>query len=154
MLGLLGVKIPSQNYYDNGLEFIPLVEGYSESVGAQSKESDHLHLEATSVKAQRAYVSELPIDLTHVNKLMIDWKSVGAESNNNKSYLIVSTEKMGGLDVRTSYLAYQNAFSRQWSSLDVSNLSGSFYIRVHTTNYSSSVSLLGSVDVYEIRGVV
>ena len=112
------------------------VPGYSSGSGVQSKESDHLYLRggtSFSSRDERTYVTDEMIDVTNYNALKIEWHvqamagSLGA--------LIVSTNKMGNHLTYDAQLAQTfGTGGRVIGSLDISNLNGNYYIRMHAVS--------------------
>ena len=122
------------------------VPGYSSGSGVQSKESDHLYLRggtSFSSRDERTYVTDEMIDVTNYNALKIEWHVLGMAGS--LGALIVSTNKMG------NYLTYDAQLAQTFGtdgrvigSLDISNLNGNYYIRMHAVS-----------DLYgEIPGVI
>jgi len=105
------------------------VEGHSNGDGEQSKESTYLYLYASdAVNGVRTWVTDEEVDLTDVDSIKVtisNWSglvSTGA--------LIASSIKTGGTgdyDARETFTADGTV------TLDVSALSGDYYVRVHVT---------------------
>lgn len=120
--------------YKEGAEPVSWVVGYSAGTtivgNSQSKESDHLYLQAFSVGV-RTYVTDSVVDLTNINTIWIDWENVGDAKQ--YSCLIASTNKTATYTTYNARLMVTGNFSRTEQSLDVSGLSGNHYIRIHAT---------------------
>ena len=105
----------------------------------QSKESDHLYLYAktdsmTSQNTDIAYSTTIPIDLTCINSIVIDWENTGSDSDSNHSHLVVASSYNDWYYNSTKQFSKQSSFLRKTNELDkldVSDLTGTHYIRVH-----------------------
>jgi len=103
-----------------------------------SKESDHLYISAAGddmmgVIADTSWVTAEKVDLTAHNKVKVDL------SGTDVTRLVVSDIQM---DLSYTQTASLNLFSpsRQVYELDVSGLSGEYYIRVHAWSDNTSGS--------------
>jgi hypothetical protein len=144
-------------YYTEGVENVAWVVGALSGDGSQSKESNHLYLnaydKASGNTATRSYVTDALIDLTNVKTLYIDWESTGTSTAQNRCFFVVSSDKTGEYSVQTLGLEIQNTFSRTISSLDVSSLTGQHYIRVHSRDNSGTANQANSIiKVYRVWG--
>ena len=144
-------------YYFEGNENTTLtggwVEGASQSTGNQSKQADHLYLESSSSSiALRTYVTDTLVDLSDINVLKIDWENIGASNVNNYSAFVVSTSKSADQAMYDARILAQNLFSRKIDELDVSMLTGSYYVRVHARDGGSSVNIPSIVKCFKIWG--
>lgn len=94
-----------------------------------SKESDHLYLsEGGRTRTEVTIVTESAIDLTDVNTITVDWTSYGYNSSNNETRVLVITDKAHGYGSAVAQLSYTGIFSRRENELDVSGLSGNYYL--------------------------
>ncbi len=140
-------------YYKLGIEGALWVAGYSEGSGTQSKESDHLHLYAYnpsgSVYGYRTYVTDVAIDLTSINTLKIDW--VGTKTGSYAAaYFAVGMNKADlGMNASINQTA---TFSRTIDSLDVSALTGSYYIKIIVWGDRDTTTHSFTADVYNVWG--
>jgi hypothetical protein len=110
------------------------VNGYSEGDGSQYLYTDSMYLNADQVRgtAERTFVTDNPVDLTCINTIAIDWENIGFNGENNRSYLVVSaSSKFGRYNNNDKYLERIRPFTRRIDTLDVSTLTGTYYIRVH-----------------------
>ncbi|EGW39093.1 hypothetical protein [Desulfosporosinus sp. OT] len=133
--------------YNHGIENLVWGTGYSTGTGVQSKETDHLHLEA--VNGERAYVTPVKVDLSNITTLKADvavtrYSAVG----NPTFYLIVSSNPAGSASV---YDAMQSSLGLTGIlALDVSALTGEYYVRIHAKCASDSSWL--HADINKIWG--
>lgn len=123
--------------YNQGTENHPWVEGYSRGQGSAAKESGSLYLYAgggATTDSARTYVLNTAIDLTSFNTLNIEWVQTGSgPSPNFVSTLAVSTVKSGSIGTYDLRFLQGGAFARRTDSLNISSLSGAYYIRTHAS---------------------
>lgn len=74
-------------------------------------------------------VTDSAIDLTNVNTLTIEWAQTGTDAA--IAALAVSTTKLANYTLNNKIIQKTGLFDRRIDTLDVSALSGSFYIRIH-----------------------
>lgn len=129
--------------YDLGIENIAIVNGYSQDVtgsGSVTKESNRIKFYYSGV-GERSVVTDTTINLTNIKYILVDWEISG--SYQPTLYLVASTTKIAGGGTSNAYVMVYD-YARNFSILDVSSLSGYFYIRVHLI----SVNALGSGTGY------
>ena len=116
-------------------------------------EADHLYLlvERDGGSAEIAWVTDITVDLTYINKLYIDWENIGLDSINANASFIASTNKDVFYNTFDARLLLTNNFSRRVSELDVSMLSGNLYIRVHGRDISVA-PIKVEIKVYRVWG--
>lgn len=150
---------PYVNYYTEGTENVEWVEAYStgdETYGTQSKESDHLYIEIfakTGIAINRTYATKDPVDVTSLKQIEINMRTseivacairfgvaVARDTSNSSSNYVVKA------DVSAKPSGYT-------SIMDVSELTGEYYIRMCLMNASSTASRPGQLRVYNVRGV-
>lgn len=119
--------------YNEGALAADWVEGYSDASPEHSKESDHLKIVAYDWDdgEQGTYVTDSTVDLTNVKTLKIDWQNAGEDHAANAAFFVVSTVKGGAASTYDARIDKYRDFSRTWDELDVSDLTGSYYIRLH-----------------------
>lgn len=145
----------NQQYYTNGVEDATWVEGYSFSAsGSVSKNADHLYIKAgnESGTSARTYVTDLSVDLTNIKTLYIEWENIGIASNSNNSYLIASTDKIGTTATYNARFHKYNRFVKRIDALDVSALTGNYFVRVHATDTNSTADATSEIKVYRVWG--
>jgi hypothetical protein len=141
-------------YYD-GVEKIEFVEGYSVGNGSVSKESDYLYIRTfnnPNQVAERTYVTNNLIDLSKIKVIYIEWENQQTEGT---AFLNISTEKMGGRTVYDAQLAIgvgDHPLYKQISVLDVSNLNGEYYIRIHARDGFSTKASDNTLKIYKLWG--
>jgi len=133
-----GIKCPQVGYIYNGSVYNPFwVNGYSHGDGSQYLYTDSMYLNANQVRgtAEKTFVTDNPVDLTCINTIAIDWENIGFDGENNRSYLVVSaSSKFGRYDNNDIKLETRKPFTRRIDTLDVSTLTGTYYIRVHAVD--------------------
>ena len=98
---------------------------------------------------ENAVVTDSPVDLTNVSKIRADLVcSLGSNPSASEHYMIVSTSKTGRYTTYNARVSVSTD-TRQWFELDVSSLSGSYYLRFHV--YKNSYGSFPSLRVYEIQ---
>lgn len=152
MLGLIGDDTQKVSYYDSSLELVSFVEGNGFGGGSVSKQADHLNINAiyTADVSAKSYVTDVVVDLTHIKTLLIDWENIGNDTSNT-AYLVASTDKINGYGIYTSRLMAYDAFARRVDSLDVSALTGLYYLRIHARSATTGKNT--NINVYSLRGV-
>jgi hypothetical protein len=128
------------------------------SLTEQSLETDHQRLYAkstsgTSVNIDISYSTVNPIDLTCINSIIIDWENTGSDSDSNRSHLVVASSRNSRYSESTTRFSKQNSFVRKTNELDkldVSDLTGTYYIRVHASADAGS-NCESEVKVYSIE---
>ncbi|MEG6615401.1 pyocin knob domain-containing protein [Peptococcaceae bacterium 1198_IL3148] len=136
--------------YYSGEEHIQFDVGYKTGTATQSKNADCLLLQPSSSTGECAYVTSIEVDLTNVNTLKVDWEQSYAD-NNTYSYLIVSTSKTGNFETYNARTYVRGQFARKIDTLDVSNLTGTYYIRVAARRLDTASSS-PSHKIYRIWG--
>lgn len=150
---LLEALVGANSLYDEKGERIPFVEGAKEGNATASKEDGYLYFSAQD-DAQAAYQTletSIPIDLTHVRFLVIDWENTGADSELNESRLQVSQSKQASIWNYEKSIILKRRFERQESKLDVSELKGKYYINVCCRDAWSAGPISSELKVYGIR---
>ena len=127
-------------YYDTGNEFNAItggwVVGYSTFTGTQSKEATYLNL--TTNYGARTYVTNNLIDLATIKKLYIEWEQTGTGTFGCE--FIVGTVKTD--KNFTSEIVFTTNFTKRIDTLDVTALTGQYYLKAITQTIQSSTSTL------------
>jgi len=151
------VEIEPEYLYFEGQELVSWVQGSRSSVSTGgfvnlAKESNNLFIEARDSRraVHGTWVTNALIDLTQWNKLAIDWAGVGEDGNDCKYALIISTEKMSGPSIADRSLRATRRFSRRTRDIDVSDLTGLYYIRVHAEDADTGNPWHAALRVYGI----
>ncbi len=131
------ISLQSPYLYNEGDEVVGWEVGIASGNGSQSKEADHLYIEATQRSADFSYVTEVEVNFTGVNTLWVDWDQAVSNENigpTNRSYLNVGGNSDSGRDTYDEQLLHiwdADPHARRQDSLDVSGLSGNYLVRVH-----------------------
>jgi hypothetical protein len=142
-------------YYDKGTEHVAFEEGYqSTDNGSVMKDNFNMYLfanDSTGVGgAERTLVSTDAIDLTNIDTIKIDWKNTGSAVEENRSDVIVSSVKSGSRLVFDARAQKVNSFDRTVTDLDVSDLSGEYYLRIHARQLTATSTTESELFVYKI----
>lgn len=128
--------------YDGGTEYVDWVKGYESRDCTLTKGASYMTLTTPAESSSEiAVVTDSKVDLTNWNSVEFHayWTST---SNWAARHFIVSSAKNNSrdtYDVRVAYLGTGTESGNIYPSLDVSALSGEYYIRAHQTGskYSS-----------------
>lgn len=162
MFGKLGTAkglpgfIPAIVPYKSGQEYAQIDQGYSESTGSQSKQSDRLYLEITTnnnVRSERTFVISNSVNLDDKAYVGIIYENLIKSVNTG----IVNLRVMVSENKNTSYddgdvhstVAATTTSSDGRLYVDVSGLQGQYYIRVHLYGLAGS-QVSGSVGITQI----
>ena len=150
---ITGTECPQTGYIYNGSTYNPIwVNGYSIGDGSQYLYTDSIYLNADHVRetSERSYVTDNPVDLTCINSIVIDWENIGWDGENNKSYLVVSaSSKFGSYNNNDINLERIKSFTRRIDTIDVSTLTGTYYIRIHAID--DGWSGRSTINVYSVE---
>jgi len=124
------------DYYIEGVEGVLWVTGYTYHSGEIVKRADHIYLNAyyDGNYSERTAVTDVAVDLTNAYKVKIEWYNDSSSSNSSKrrSAFVVSTQKMSSLATYDARIYREGPFSRRVDEIDVSGLTGNYYLRVHS----------------------
>lgn len=146
------VKSGQVYFYNESVEDVAWVVGYSSGTGAQSKEADHLYLEAAKANnCDRTYVTNVSIDLTPYSYLLVEWDSNG--TNPYATRFSAGTVKMTRArldeDVKGGG---PGVWGRHYTWLDVSAVNENRYIKVAIEGAAVAPGL-SKIRVYRVLGV-
>ena len=140
--------------YDEGDEFSDLTGGWvagdDTGDGNQSKQSDHLYLEITTIGSGDywiTYVSDKKIDLTPLAKIKISWARTSVNQNYSHGIFGYSGNKSAAYGEYDDYVGSPvgQTFTRQTDELDVSGVNEEKHILVCQRRE-------GNLLVYEMWG--
>lgn len=151
----MGISIPVLEgwppyLYNLGAEEDAWDRGLAVSVGDVSKEEDHLYLEALGPSAEYSYVRAVKIDFTDIDTIHIDWENIGNTSGQNSSSLCIGDTAEDNRNTYTKRLYLTEDFARRQDSLDVSDLSGEYLVRLHVTGGDSFSEIPGRLKVFKV----
>jgi hypothetical protein len=112
------------------------VDGHSQGTFLRSKESDHLKITISAASSSAAYVTNNAINLTDVNTLNIEWLCDQAGVGNRGLIFGAGAVKTDNAAEIASAIETTLPFAKKVSQIDVSALSGSYYIKFRV--YQSS----------------
>lgn len=132
------------NMYDNGVENTSFVLGYISGTYTFSENATYCYMSGGGYNlvntGTATYVTDVAIDLTNYTTLTIVFDVPAITGSSQAVYLVASTDKTGNYttyDGRTQALLSVVETDRT-ATLNVSALNGSYYIRVHHADVSSS----------------
>jgi hypothetical protein len=136
--------------YDNGIAWVPLVKGSVANGWVLNQLTDKLYIEAghNTYTARSSYISKIKLNLTDFSSLKIDWENIGSSSNDIHSYLAVSTEEITYPSQGTAYVRILNTFDRRTTILDISSLTGEYYVIINAT--TARTNIYSKINVYKI----
>jgi hypothetical protein len=124
-----------------------VTENYTDGFGSLST---RLNVTGITDVSEVGWVTDVLVNLTAYSSLKITWRQVGDANNNNASRLVVSTNKTADSTTFDARISNANTFSLQTDTLDISGLSGNYYIRVHARDNSTIASIDSDLIVYKI----
>jgi hypothetical protein len=138
--------LPAGVLYQDGVQGVPWEAGVSVGTdGLLSFGTANISLEAgydgtNSTTNERAVVTTNTVDLTSYSTLHVEWDGQVTGGTSQTTNLIVSSSQLGGFntfDARTQVLTIGFA-GYQTDTLNVSALSGGYYIRINQRDSSTS----------------
>ena len=143
-------------YYWEGQEFTGVtggwVEGIKELSGTMSKESDHLFTRVsgnTGSRATRFYATGNKIDFTNISTLYIDWASeVNTDQFSDTRLQNVNNDYVSAV----VFVSIRDGFSRKVDVLDVSGVTGEYYICVGVADGSTSTGHTVENKIFKVWG--
>lgn len=117
-----------------------------------TKNADHVECYAynpNGTGGEAGVVTNFPIDLTNASTVGIDWSIEGQSSIRSDGIFIVSSNKTGGGGVYNARYYTGSNITRQVTTLSVSSLSGSFYIRGHAS-VNGDINYWKRIRVYRL----
>lgn len=125
--------------YNEGIGSENWVEGYKVK-GSAEKNEDHFYLDGFDF-AESSLVTNQMVDLTSFSTLSVDWLLSGGMGS---AYLVISPTKVANYNDFTTRIVHNGTSTRNTQAIDVTSLTGNFYIRVHgyggyETSYKLSV---------------
>lgn len=148
-----GVFLTNDDLYKNGNEIVPWVIGYINYYSQAIKHVDHLELSIIDGGGIATFTTDNMIDLTEISTMWIEWE-VPTSGLSFLSYLIADTDKYSNPFSYTGARMYTSgSFEKKISVLDVSKLSGEYYLRV-VGRWSNGVAPGNkeTLNVYRIWG--
>jgi hypothetical protein len=161
--GLSFKGIQLNYYYQDGVQVVPFIaNNVLGTDGSVVFEESFVVISAgftgsASGNHERSISTENDVDLTNIDTLFIDWFGETTGTTSQTTNFIVGTSSSAGFgtfsartQVATSTFA---STGRTVASLNVSGLSGNFFIRVHQRDSHNPTTSGGRVTVYRIWGV-
>ncbi|MBR2567180.1 MAG: hypothetical protein IKE29_21570 [Paenibacillus sp.] len=117
-----------------------------------TKQSDHVECYAYNPSiggGEAAVVTSAPVDLTNVSNVIFDFALEGSSHIQSDGIFIASTDQMGSGGIYNARTFRGSLTTRTTISLNVSDLAGRYYLRVHASS-NSGVSEWKRVRLYRI----
>jgi len=136
-------------------------KGYSKGTPTLNRKDGYLEI-VNGVDDVLVVETNNTIDLTDRNTLFIDWESTGTDTES--VFSVATASGLAPLDVDNGvdeYIIESGSFSRKTNELDVSGLSGNYYVRASLANDEGTLKIfqvytdelvtpeLGDLDKYE-----
>lgn len=143
IFGVSGNVIPrvsEPRLYVDGTEYVSFVTGLlSGSYAAAVKQANNMYLKIRGSTEIATLVTNSMIDLTNVRYIVVDLDSANRWGDAYTFCLVASTDKMGSPDIYNAKasIAVKDQYT-QGLLLDVSSLSGSYYIRCSFGGYGAT----------------
>lgn len=153
VLGRVGTCMPVPYRYGIGQEL--WVPGYSYGGGIQTKQATYLQLkfnsEPKASNSEKTWVTDQLCDLTNVSEIMVEWEQALIYNDYDFS-LIASTVKMGSLDTYDAryIVSRKQTDGKERIQLDVSNLTGAFYVRLHIKATDQFGAVTRDAHIYRV----
>ena len=143
----------STPYYTAGTENVDWIKGSSGGTVTFNTSSMYVSTSSTQTAVDSYAVTNVLVNLTNINTLKIDWAGSIYQQIIAGMYLCVSTTKLGTYGTYNARLyGGMASFARRTDSLDVSGLTGNYYLRIHAQKSSSSVVGSASLTIYNVWG--
>ena len=156
-------ELPFNLLYSNGNEFTNVTGGYvlrrSGSISFFNKTSNSLEFGYTTgsggdaVTATTISTNDL-IDLTNINQVVFDFESTTNTSTHRNNFFVAETiQQMQETLVENAPIrggAERGAVERSLIVLDVSEITGNYYIGANTARGSFTTSHTGKINIYNI----
>src|SRR5699024_8093576 len=94
------------------------------------------------------------VDVTHLEFLYIDWEQTYASDHTRTTLALSPTQgspRLSGSNVATTSI--NGLFTRRLTTLDVSALSGEYFIKIHTAHIRGSETINPTLKTYSLYGV-
>lgn len=132
--------------YDNGIERISIVQGRKpSSYSIFQKNADNIFLQSYvgTIDDEVTLVTNVMVDVTEYTKVCVEW----AASDKGSYFIIASTDKLSASNVFNTKFSKTGSFTKTVDYLDVSSLTGSFYIRCHAV---TTMQGIGKINIHKI----
>lgn len=143
----------STPYYTEGTQNVDWIKGRT----AGDVTFNPSYMEVTTlqntVTVDASAVTDSTVDLTNINTIYVDLSTISGNSPKSPAvYICISTIKGGTYSQRDARTTASGVLSRQILSVDVSGLSGSYYIRIHVYKANATYNAYHAVNVYNVWG--
>jgi hypothetical protein len=137
--------------YESGVEYVPFVNGLmSAGYSTSSKQTTYLNLEVWRESGswkQATFVTDNMIDISSLNTIYMEFTKDSTLTS--EVALVASTDKLGGHSTYNAQALSKSREAKTILPLDVSQLTGMYYIRFHVHTGSGTG---GWVQAFRIWG--
>lgn len=122
--------------YVEGQEFVPFVQGYIYSAGTIYREDDHILINGTvrdgHSSSKNTIVTDVMVDLTGYHTLVVDWSGYGGGAGYAYHHTMITRQKniSNSAEAIALKTISSTTFNRRIDKIDVSSLSGVYYIAI------------------------
>lgn len=100
---------------------------------------------------ESTWVTDLTVDLTNYSTLNVNWRNVGTSNVNVQTIIVVSTAKTSSSATFTARTVVTGQFTGFTNStLNISSLTGPYFIRVHSRKNTTTTGIISDVEVRKI----
>jgi len=142
---------PESSYSDSSN--VSMIEVIQEPITIQEnvlgKESDYLYLMVANSEgtSQSTWVTDNTVDLTDIDNVNVNCEFT---IDRGRFYIIASSSKTGSVITYDAQLKEDYKFNQTTKVLDVSNLSGSYYIRIHVADDNVDNVARSEAKIYSV----
>lgn len=155
---LLEVLTNTTALYDNGIERAVFDKGRMTpsndiTKANATKELTHLNLIAdnSTGTALATFVTLQKIDVTNLRVIKVEWEAICSNhTNNHQSYIDLVTDRNADYFNGVKQFRKNGSFAKREDTLDVSNLTGEYYVRVMAHDAASAIRADVNLKVYKI----
>ena len=103
---------------------------------------------------ETGFVTADKVDVTNLAFLSIDWEQVGNSNSIRASLALSEVQKSPRLSGTNKAIVSENTpFDRKITTLDVSHLTGEYYIKIHSVSSTVNPQVITDVRVFNVYGV-
>jgi len=138
--------------YNEGVEGVNWVVGYSLNSGSQQKMDDRLRVSVryNNGNGTRTWVTEEPVDLSNIDHIEIDWAGSQSSGLGQYTYFYATKEQQGNHMTADAKITHNDRFTRRTQTLSVSGLSGDYYQAFAGATAHSSFTTTRHRDLFKV----
>ena len=154
-VSLLDKYVPTiVEIYKEGIEFLPIVEGYTarpndgSSKGSQNKEDDYLNIYVKG-QCKLSYRTENKVDLSNFDRICIEWEKISPHTQPTCYLQIFNTDPETFTAETQLYYKKSAGFDRRVNTMDIRAIDGEYYIQT-VAGYAENVTGECTLKIYRI----